>query len=200
MKKLLVIAAAMLLAATGANAQEGYDNTKHEVAVGYGILSNSQWLDIFAEVAVMEAGATFSNENFVGTCSAEYLYRATNWLGLGCIFAFGQSSMDYTTQASGPREGFVTNRYFSLMPAVKLDWLRTKYFGMYSKLAVGYTYRTIAVDYEDVAKEDVNDHLGHLNWQASLLGIEAGGPQLRGYLEAGVGEQGVAIVGLRYKF
>ena len=42
--------------------------------------------------------------------------------------------------------------------------------------------------------------MGHLNWQASLLGIEAGGPQLRGYLEAGVGEQGVAVIGLRYKF
>ena len=190
----------MLLAATGINAQNGYNNTKHEVAVGYGMLSNSQWLDIFVEVAVMEDGTTFSNEKFVGTYSAEYLYRATKWLGLGCIFTFGQSSMDYTTQVGGSREGFITNRYFSLMPAVKFDWLRTNHFGMYSKLAVGYTYRTIAIDYEDASKEDVNDNLGHLNWQASLLGIEAGGSQLRGYLEAGVGEQGVAIIGLRYKF
>lgn len=200
MKKTLVIAAAILLATTGANAQYGYDNTKHEVAVGYGMLSNSQWLDLFTSVAVMEAGATFSNGNFVGSYSAEYLYRATNWLGLGCIFTFGQSNMDYTTQAAGTKEGSITNRYYSLMPAVKLDWLRTKYFGMYSKLAVGYTYRTIAVDYEDATKEDVNDHMGHLNWQASLLGIEAGGQQLRGYLEAGIGEQGIAIIGLRYKF
>lgn len=43
----------MLLGATGINAQNGYNNTKHEVAVGYGMLSNSQWLDIFVEVAVM---------------------------------------------------------------------------------------------------------------------------------------------------
>ena len=40
----------------------------------------------------------------------------------------------------------------------------------------------------------------HVNWQASLLGIEAGGPTIRGFLELGTGEQGIALVGLRYKF
>ena len=200
MKKTLLIATVLMLAAVGASAQNVYENTKHEVAVGYGMLSNSQWLDLFAEVAVMDAGTTFSNENFVGSYSVEYLYRAEKWLGLGCIFSFGQSTMDYSSQVSGPKEGSITNRYFSLMPAMKLDWLRTNHFGMYTKLAVGYTYRTIAVDYEDATKEDVNDNMGHLNWQASLLGIEAGGQKFRGFIEAGIGEQGVAIVGLRYKF
>ena len=47
MKKLLVLAAVALMAATNVNAQEGYDDTKHEVAISLGGASNSQWIDVF---------------------------------------------------------------------------------------------------------------------------------------------------------
>ena len=200
MKKVLLIAAIALLAATSVNAQNGYDNTKHEVAISAGALSNSQWIDVFAEAVLIEAGGTFSNEDFTGPFCAEYFYRLKEWLGVGAIFSYGSSTMDYTKPSSTTIDGTLTNRYYSLMPAVKLDWLRTKYFGMYSKLAIGYTLRTLHLEYTDGTTEAANDHTGHLNWQASLLGIEAGTPRFRGFLEAGLGEQGVAVLGLRYKF
>jgi hypothetical protein len=38
------------------------------------------------------------------------------------------------------------------------------------------------------------------NFQASLLGIEAGGQNVRGFVELGMGEQGVALAGIRCKF
>lgn len=200
MKKTLLIAATVLLAAMNANAQRGYDDTKHEWAISYGMMSNSQWIDLFAEVAIMENGTTFSNEDFVGAYSIEYLHRFSNWLSAGCGFTFGQSRMDFTSQADVAREGVMTNRYYSLMPTVKFDWLRTGHFGMYSKLAVGYTFRTIGIDYDDASREDVTDKTSHLNWQISPLGVEAGGTKLRGFIEAGIGEQGAAILGIRYKF
>ena len=200
MKKSILIAVFALLAATSINAQNGYDNTKHEVAISTGILSNSQWIDIFAEVAVMEVGGTFSNEDFTGPFCVEYFYRLKEWLSVGGIFSYGNSTMDYTKPSSTTIDGTLTNRYYSLMPALKLDWLRTKYFGMYSKLAIGYTFRTLHLEYTDGVTEAENDHTGHLNWQASLLGLEAGAPRFRAFLEAGIGEQGVVVLGLRYKF
>ena len=39
----------------------------------------------------------------------------------------------------------------------------------------------------------------HFNWQVSLIGIEVG-KSLRGFAEGGFGEQGVLMLGLRYKF
>jgi hypothetical protein len=38
------------------------------------------------------------------------------------------------------------------------------------------------------------------NFQASLFGIEAGSMRFRAFAEFGLGEQGVAVAGSRYKF
>ena len=86
------------------------------------------------------------------------------------------------------------------MPAVKFDWLRKKNFGMYSKLAFGATYRTEKIEYKNSVYEDYDENGLHVNWQLSVLGIEAGSPTLRGFVELGTGEQGIGLIGLRYKF
>ena len=200
MKKVLLMAVVATMA-TNASAQEGYDDTKHEVAISMGAVSNSQWLDIFEEVTstVFTVGyVTFDNEKFTGPVSAEYFYHANKWLGVGAIGVFGKCTQDVVV--SKDQHGKDTNTYYSLLPAVKLDWLRKKHFGMYSKAAIGMTLRHEHVRYDSPEKKD-GSHTGtHLNWQASLLGIEAGSPRVRGFVELGVGEQGIAQIGMRYKF
>ena len=37
-------------------------------------------------------------------------------------------------------------------------------------------------------------------WQASLLGVEVGSQNIRGFVEAGAGEQGILLAGIKYKF
>ena len=71
---------------------------------------------------------------------------------------------------------------------------------MYSKLAFGATLRNEKYDSDSDSSKDDSDSEVHVNWQASLLGMEFGGPTIRGFLELGTGEQGIALVGLRYKF
>ena len=85
------------------------------------------------------------------------------------------------------------------MPAVKFNFLRKKNFGLYSKAALGVTYRTEFIDYDD-GSEDYDEKDLLLNWQLSFIGIEAGSPYLRAFAELGIGEQGVVCAGLRYKF
>lgn len=200
MKKVLLMAVVATMA-TNASAQQGYDDTKHEVAISMGAVSNSQWLDIFEEVTstVFTVGyVTFENEKFTGPFSAEYFYHANKWLGVGGIFVFGQSKQDVLV--SKDLNGEAVNTYYSLLPAAKLDWLRKKHFGMYSKAAIGATLRHESVDYDTPTKEEYSHSAIHLNWQVSLLGIEAGSPRVRGFVELGVGEQGIAQIGMRYKF
>ena len=198
MKKILVLAAVAMMTAMSVNAQNGYDDTKHEVAISYGLWSNSEIIDAFENVGGALVGARFENEKFTGPISAEYFYHVKNWLGVGGILAYGQCEQD--VYFVGKKDGVSKNTYLTLMPAVKLDWLRKKHFGMYSKLAFGATLRNEKYDSDSDSSKDDSDSEVHVNWQASLLGMEFGGPTIRGFLELGTGEQGIALVGLRYKF
>ena len=198
MKKILVLAAVAMMTAMSVNAQNGYDEKKHEVAVSYGVWSNSEIIDAFENVGGALVGARFENEKFTGPISAEYFYHVKNWLGVGGILAYGQCEQD--VYFVGKKDGVSKNTYLTLMPAVKLDWLRKKHFGMYSKLAFGATLRNEKYDSDSDSSKDDSDSEVHVNWQASLLGMEFGGPTIRGFLELGTGEQGIALVGLRYKF
>ena len=191
MKKLLFLVVAAMLTTFSVKAQEGYDDTKHEIAVSYGYLANSQWIDVFEDMATIMAGAKLDDEKLVGPLSVEYFYHVKNWLGVGGIFAYGKSTHDIYISSS--KSGELKHTYYTVMPAVKFDWLRKRYFGMYSKLAFGATLRTEDADGE-------SDTSFHPNWQVSFLGIEAGSPTLRAFLELGTGEQGLALVGVRCKF
>lgn len=198
MKKFFIFAVASLMMSLSANAQEGYDNTKHEIALGYGIYSNSQWIDVMEEVSGIIFGGEYENEKFIGPISAEYFYRFKKWLGVGGIFVYGRNQQDMMD--GGVKDAEASHNYLTLMPAAKFDWLRKKNWGLYSKLALGATFRTQKVDYEDPTEDDVDDSAVHFNWQATLIGVEAGSPNIRGFLEFGVGEQGLLLLGVRYKF
>ena len=198
MKKFFVMIAVAMMTAMSVNAQNGYDETKHEVAISAGALSNSQIIDVFETIGGSLVGAKFENESFTGPISAEYFYHVKNWLGVGGILAYGENKQD--VYLLGDKDGVSKNTYLTLMPAVKFDWLRKKHFGVYSKLAVGATLRNEKYDSVDASSKDDSDSELHVNWQVSLLGIEAGGPTIRGFLELGTGEQGIALIGLRYKF
>ena len=198
MKKFLTMVVAAMMATGIANAQEGYDDTKHEVAVSAGILSTSQYLDVFEAIINSIVGAQYKDGNFTGPLSAEYFYHAKNWLGVGGIFVFGKDKQDM--YVLGSKAGDLTHSYYTLMPAVKFDWLRLKNFGMYSKLGIGATLRSESLNSNTSSNDNDSSSDIHFNWQVSALGFEAGSPKIRAFLELGFGEQGVGLIGLRCKF
>lgn len=198
-KRILWMAVAAMMAVMSVNAQS--DEPKQEIAIGLGGYSNSNIIDAFEDLGGALVGVKFSDGSFFGPISVEYFNHLKPWLGVGGIFAYGSSKQDFFLfSKNDPRDGEMKNSYFTLMPAVKFDWLRGKHFGMYSKLAVGATLRNEKMIYDNPGKDDYNDTEVHVNWQVSLLGLEAGSPQWRGFLELGTGEQGIALIGLRYKF
>ena len=193
-----MMAAVALMTAMSTQAQKYNYTTKHEVAVSYGGGSNSQIIDVFEEIGGALVGAKLENEKYIGPLSAEYFYHFKPWLGVGGIMAYGVNKQD--AMSGSKKMGESKNSYYTLMPAVKFDYLRKKHFGMYAKLAVGATLRSEKFDHETSSNKDYSDSEVHVNWQVSLLGIEAGSPTLRGFLELGTGEQGIALIGVRYKF
>ena len=223
MKKIFIVAATAavlaLMSAADSYAQViGKDiKTKNEIAVSYGTLSNSEWLEVFQEVVTVMFGGETKNKSAAGPVSAEYFHRLTPVVAVGAVGSFStykDDIMQRSTASSGTEDymaissaeespmvkvGDYTRSYISFMPAVKFNWLRKEHFGMYSKVAAGISYvHTNLGDVDPtVAKEKDKDVI--FNYQASLLGIEAGG-KLRGFAEFGMGEQGAILVGIRYNF
>ena len=182
-----------MMAAASVNAQ---DEQRYEVGAFYGIESASNILSVYSSMFSAAAG---DQSSWWGPAGVEYYYHISPVVAVGGVAVFaGCEAENEKTKQKEFKESF-----FTIMPSVKFNWLRKKNWGMYSKIAAGVTYAHFKQDgYNDgVATGEqsiVNDLL--FNFQASLLGIEAGGQHVRGFAELGLGEQGVALAGVRFKF
>lgn len=196
-KSVLLSAFVALMTVIGVQSAMAQDEFKHEVAVSYGVLSNSQILDVYEEAitAPIHGSTTLKDDKFFGPISAEYFYHLEPWIGVGGILVYGQKKGDLYSDADNKKVGEDKNTYLTVMPAAKFDWLRRANFGLYSKVAVGVTLRhdvTDDIDYDESAV--------HMNWQLTAIGVEVGSKQIRAFAELGTGEQGVLLGGIRYKF
>ena len=222
--------AAILLCGTSMSAQaQEYYQTKDEVAVTIGGGTNSQLFDAFSRLfgvmgealvtGIMTGGhyvgtTTYDNEKYSPALSVEYFHHVSPMVSIGGIAAFNGYSSDMfcnwqTSDNVSTKEkiGSAKKYNITVMPAMKFDWVRKKNFGIYSKIGLGATYMyEKEVQKNDGSGQDIDDKVVHsdgkwmANYQASLLGIEAGTEKIRGFAELGAGEQGIILAGLRYKF
>ena len=176
MKRVFLMIVAAMMATVSINAQDEWQN---EIAIAYGGGSNT---DIVSSIGVgMFSGKQTS---YWGPVSLEYFRHFPSRLGLGVIAAVGGCKWEDHSDAS--------SMYYTVMPALKYNWLIKNYFGMYSKVAAGVTFAKDSGTSKDESHTE-------FNWQASLVGMEFGGA-LRGFVEVGFGEQGIILGGLRFKF
>lgn len=80
-----------------------------------------------------------------------------------------------------------------LMADAKFNWFRRPVFGMYSKIGLG------AMCINGNLVEQYSGNLWLPTGQLSLIGMEVG-EQFCGFMELGVGMQGIAQFGLKYHF
>lgn len=189
------MAAVALMTAMGVQAQ------KHEIGISYGALSNSTWQSMGEDLGTIMGSlgtVRYDDGNIIGAIGVEYFYHVSPLVGLGAIATYTRETKDMFFKDD--HCGEASNTFISVLPAVKIDWLRKKYFGLYSKAAVGVTLTSKKEDYTDSSHEDISESNVDFNWQASLIGLEAGSPNLRCFFEFGVGEQGLFVGGVRYKF
>jgi len=186
MKKFMLIAALMVVA-LNVNAQN--DELKNEIGISYGFGSTSNILSTYSQA--FNFGSS-DQSGFWGPVAIEYFYHVTPVIGLGAIATISGCSWEGSSGLSKNAK----STYFSFMPSVKFNWLRKDHFGMYSKVAVGLFYDHAS---RETDSQTNTDNKTTVAFQVSALGLEFGS-QLRGFLELGIGEQGVLLAGLRYKF
>ena len=200
--KIKFLFAALAISAFLCVPAQAQDETRHEIGISYGVVPNSVWIDVLTDVVPAIFGDKYENGSYVGPIGVEYYYHTSPLIGVGAIAVLATNNDD-----GFRKDVLVSHRnksYFTLMPSVKFDWLRKTNWGMYSKVALGATLAHFAnQDYDTNGKltgekKTTDDVL--VNFQASLLGVEAGNRTVRGFAELGVGEQGILLAGVRFKF
>lgn len=181
-----------------------YEAPRHEFSLGMGAINISGMaigMNLFAH-----GKENIDRNTMFGPLNLEYFYRLDNpWngklkIGVQATYFYYDSAFHYNSAEESPN-GYLaerdTDNCFSIIPAAKFNYVQTQYFDMYFGLGLGVTFRFNEGSYGE--KEFYNHNKIHFNGQLTLLGLEGGLPNLRFFLEAGFGEQGVFKCGLRYR-
>lgn len=200
--KIRVLLAALAISAfmcVPAQAQDELE-TRHEIAVSYGAVPNSVWIDIFSDVVPAIFGEAHENTHYIGPIGLEYYYHTSPLIGVGVVGVFATNNEDAFRDKK--MTAHINKSYTTLMPSVKFNWLRKKHFGMYSALSAGAMFASVKCnDNAKAADPNAKDEtVTVFMFQVTALGVEFGGQQFRGFVEAGAGEKGLLCAGLRYKF
>ncbi len=197
MKKILLMVVAALLATTSLSAQNS--ELKNEIGISYGVGISTIGDGLGDAIGMSFAGlmgTKAENESRFGTLAVEYFRHANNDLkfafgGIGTIASFGSDLME-----KGQKTGDRNRYYISLIPAIKYSWVNNEHFAFYSKIGIGGTLAIAESTYN--GKSDTANKV-YFAYQVSPVGIEFGGA-FRGFVELGVGEQGIILGGVKYKF
>jgi hypothetical protein len=199
MKRILVMVAVALMATMSVNAQN--EELRHEVSVAYGGPSLSQFGSGLGEgLGLAFTNSEYDDGNIFGPISAEYFYHPNNpRLAVGGIITYSKWDSDVLRRSNhNDKLGERNRNYLSVMPGIKWYWVNKNSFGFYSKAAAGPMFVFCkSEDYE--SNKSLTQNGTYFLFQCSPIGIEFGG-KFRGFAEIGLGEQGVLLGGLRYKF
>ena len=199
MKKIMMMVAVALMTAMNVNAQS--EDLKNEINVSYGFGSLSQLGNGIGEgLGLVFSNAEYDDGFILGPISFEYFRHLNNpRLAIGALVSYSKWDSDILTKGgSQDKVGERNRNYFSVMPAIKWYWVNKENFGLYSKAAAGMAFLN-STEKDFATGKSVDDSSSHFMFQCSAIGAEFG-KQVRGFAELGVGNQGFALVGIKYKF
>jgi len=207
MKKFFAMVAVALIAAMNVNVNaQSNSELKNEVSVTYGAGYMSAIIDAFGAglgdaIVDYATDRDWANDSYSGTFGVEYFRHLNNpKLAVGGIATYTHYGEDVINKNENDKVvGERSRNYFTVMPAIKYNWVNKEHFAFYSKAAAG----VMVLFDEDTDKENSkysnSDTFTTFTFQVSPVGVEFGGT-VRGFVELGFGEQGIALAGLKYKF
>ena len=225
-RNLLIAATILLCGATSVNANAqttSVNYNRHELGVTVGYAPTSQLFDAIGDFAaiVIEAtattivtggtytGYTYGEVQELPVFSLEYYYHINPVVGIGGYVSYTGSTRDlYLNWRDNSNDrnrkeycGKARHNNISIIPTFKFDWMRREHIGLYSKAGVGITIMNeTQKDDKNSKGVDQSETSVVPNIQLTLIGLEAGNQTWRGFAEIGLGEQGLANAGVRYKF
>lgn len=174
------------------------DKDRDEISIVYGQATVPQFAYVMGEVfgAMFSLGhASFENPHMFGAVGVEYVHYVNDWLGFGgAVIAdyMTATAMNVASDGTKTPNGKFEMGYLSVMPVVKFAWFNRERVGLYSKLGFG-------AGYSFTGDSEPKDRFG-FSAQLTPIGVDFGGEQFRGFVEAGIGMQGIVSGGVRWFF
>ncbi len=192
----------------------------NELSVSYGrvtIPSFAFFLGGVLGTAFSFGLAAMDEYSTTGCISAGYYNYLNNHIAIGCDASFECVSLSMKGYSGKDESGKATyenkmdpnlNTFLAVMPGVKLPWFNRKRLSIYSKLNAGammqFTPETI--EYKESAdghpEPDLIAAKSSITFACQIdpIGMEFGGTSFRGFLEAGIGMEGLVKLGLKRSF
>ncbi|MCQ2178819.1 MAG: hypothetical protein MJY91_01805 [Bacteroidales bacterium] len=203
MKKILLLAASIMLACSSLSAQQSsefnYSGAArpdfNEISLSYGYftlnhLANSFGGILGAVIVAPLSDETFSNCNSTGFIGLEYMrYLNSGRFAFGGLVGYeGIESSFKNKKTEDIRK--VGETLITVMPTAKVMWFNRAHVGMYSRAGVGVSVALVPDKAANCS----------LALQVSPVGVDFGGKAVRGFVEAGFGTQGVISAGIKTCF
>ena len=175
-------------------------SNKNEFSIGYGHMPSSSF-------RFHPGYLIYPETDNIGAFYVTYTRRLNKVLGIGVTACFDPIRLNYHNRVNGENTLIckVNQNSFSILPHLKINWLNTKYVNLYSKVApIGIRYCTYKQKeyYPDLYEiqspyNSFADGIGYA-YQFTPIGIEIGTKRCAGFMQVGIGMEGIISIGFRY--
>lgn len=152
------------------------------------VFSKVKRLEPLLPIASLLLGVEVDGLRSSGTFSFNLMHRANDWLWFGFDVGFESVSLDLRN-----REDEISSVKVNGVPVMamgKAVWLSRPNVALYSKLGLGVTNVFMSGKYKQISAA----------FQLTPFGAEFGGDHVLGFVECGLGLQGVMMAGVRFPF
>ena len=199
-RKVIIFALAIIVWLPAFAQRDTIRSNKNEFSIGYGFKPSSSFR--------YSPGNHIQPEtDNIDAVFVTYTRRLTKVIGIGLTFCYDPIHLDYYGKVNGNNTLIckVRENSFSLIPHLKINWLNTKYVNLYSKVApIGIRYCTYKQKeyYPDLYEiqspyDSFADRIDYA-YQFTPIGVEVGTKRCAGFIQCGIGMEGIISIGFRY--
>ena len=199
-KRIILLSLAIALVMPAFAQLDTVRSNKNEFSIGYGHMPSSSF-------RYHPGCLIYPETDNIGAVYVTYIRRLNKVLGIGVTACVDPIILNYHDRVNGERTLIckVNQNSIALMPQLKINWLNTKYVNLYSKVApIGIRYCTYKQKefYPDLYEiqspyDSFTDRIDYA-YQFTPIGIEIGTKQFAGFLQVGLGMEGIISIGFRY--
>ena len=199
-RKITILALAIIVCVPVFAQLDTVRSNKNEFSIGYGHWPSSSF-------RYHPGCLIYPETDNIGAVFVTYTRRLNKVLGIGVTACIDPIILNYYDRVNGERTLIckVNQNSIALMPQLKINWLNTKYVNLYSKVApIGIRYCTYKQKefYPDLYEiqspyDSFTDRIDYA-YQFTPIGIEIGTKQFAGFLQVGLGMEGIISIGFRY--
>jgi len=175
---------------------------KNEISLHYGIGTSIVIIEDFSDVLseIISIGIyRVDNESSYGCLGIEYQHDLGKIFQLGGVAVYQTLTKDLL-DGSNTKSGKVDDTFFSIIPELKVFYIKNPGFGLFSGIGAGVTFRTEKVSPVNASSwaESTNSET-IFAFQLDVVGVDFG-TKLFGSAALGFGVKGILNAGIGYRF